>query len=164
MKRRRDKNTESPHSFANNKRLSLKTKQWCVPIGGLIHHLLVHCLLAGTSMRHAKVRSRQYSSKHIAACEILGLLRREEAGRNIVIYHMTDVGRKAVNLLEAKVTLMPYTEKEAKVQIALGTASANTLTKGGKGEMYNVLKGHKTIRVPVKINEGRYEYHKHKTW
>ncbi len=164
MRRPRKKDTESPHSFANNKRLSADTKQWCIPVGGLVHHLLVHCLLAGTSMRHAKVRSRQYSSKHIAACEILGLLRREDAGVHIVIYHMTDVGRKAVDLLEAKVKLMPYTEDEAKVQIALGTASANALTKGGKGEMYNVLKGHKTIRVPVKINKERYEYHQHKTW
>lgn len=151
------------NGFSHNKKLFLDTKEWNIPVGGLVHYLLAHCYMSGTSLGRAHVKSTQYSSQHLAACEVLGLLEREMKSLHL-IYHITDVGLNAFRILEKRLKIIPYTDAELKIQIALGTIDGKVLTVGGANTRYKTVKGFKTVKVPVKINKERYEHHLEKAW
>lgn len=71
-----------------------------IPVNGRVHIMLHGAVTKFNGvLPRTEIKGTKYSSSHIAFVEATGLMTRESAGGNKLQYRITDVGRKAYEIL-----------------------------------------------------------------
>lgn len=136
-----------------------------IPAGGRIHNLLYNgIVLFKGQLPRKEIEGTEFTARHIAQAEILGLIARDLPYRDCrgkeITYTITPLGYKAFEKLHVMYYWRDKHEKisveEVNIQIALGAIGGEFHRLYTKPMIYVV--------VDVEINQIAYDYHKNKTW